>query len=171
MAGKKTEEKERAFEYQLKMLEKEVDNIERGIARFDDHARATRNWTVLTWTGAIAALISQVPQYHQYIGITAVVPLLFWLVDARWTFLLRTFVYRQDKIAEFLNGPNLVESFKKQELVNFKVMDARAKQHRSEPEFKRRVNYLRAFLGYRELSLFYGSLILISVGLEIFFWK
>jgi hypothetical protein len=169
MAEKKTKEKEQAFAYQLKLLEKEVDNIEHGIARFDDHTRAVRNWTVLTWTGAVAAIVSQVPQYHQYIGITAVIPLLFWLVDARWTFLLRAFVYRQDKIAEFLNGPNLLESFKRQELVNFKVLDSRAKQHRNEAEFKRRVNYLRAFFGYRELFFFYGSLILMSIALEIFF--
>jgi hypothetical protein len=136
------------------MLEKEVDNIEHGIARFDDHTRAMRNWTVLTWTGAVAAIISQIPQYHQCICITAVMPLLFWLVDARWTFLLRAFVYRQNKIAEFPNAPNLLASFQHQELVNFKVMDARAKQHRHESEFKRRVNYRRAFFGYRALTFF-----------------
>ncbi|RJP46135.1 MAG: hypothetical protein C4583_19375 [Anaerolineaceae bacterium] len=171
MNEKQSKIKEHAFEYQLRMLEKEIDNIEHGIARFDDHTRAIRNWTVLTWTGAVAAIISQVPQYHQYIGITAIIPLLFWLVDARWTFLLRAFVYRQDKIAEFLNGPNLITSFQRQELVNFKVMDARAKQHRNESEFKRRVNYRRAFFGYRELIFFYGSLILVSLALELFFLK
>jgi hypothetical protein len=171
MDDEQTKAKEHAFEFQLRMLEKEVDNIENGIARFDEHTRAIRNWTVLTWTGAVAAIISQVPQYHQYIGLTAVIPLLFWLVDARWTFLLRAFVYRQDKIAEFLNGPNLITSFQHQRLVNFKVMDARAKQHRNEAEFKRRVNYRRAFLGYRELIFFYGSLILVSIALELFFLK
>jgi hypothetical protein len=161
--------KERTFEYQLRMIEKEIDNIQQGIARFDEQTRAIRNWTVLIWAGAVAAIISQLQEFRQFIGVTAVIPLLFWLVDARWTFLLRAFVYRQDKIAEYLNGPDLLASFQREELVNFRVMDPRAKKHRSEPEFKRRVNYRRAFLGYRELIFFYGSLILISIALEIFF--
>jgi hypothetical protein len=36
---------ERAFEYQLHILEKEVENIESGIVRFDEHTCAIRNWT------------------------------------------------------------------------------------------------------------------------------
>ena len=171
MAEKPNTTKERAFAYRLRILEKEIDNIEHGIARFDEQARATRNWTVLIWTGATTAIVSQLPEFRRFVGVTAFIPLLFWLVDARWTFLLRAFVYRQDKIAEFLNSADLVASFQQQELVNFKILDARAKQHRNEPEFKRRVNYRRAFLSYRELIFFYGSLILISLALEIFFWK
>ena len=156
-----------AFEFQLKLLEIEVDLINKAIARLDEHTRATRNWAIVTWTGSIALSLSDVT-LRQYTIFTAILPVLFWLIDARWTALLRRFLYRLDRITEFLNGSGLVESFRMQRLVDFVVLDPRGRQYKGTKDFSKKTSVLRSALRYGEVSAFYFGLMIISIVLGFF---
>jgi hypothetical protein len=157
--------KEQAFEFQMELLKVEIDLINQTIARFDEHTRATRNWAIVTWTGSIALVLGNA-DLRKYIILTAVLPALFWLIDARWTTLLRRFLYRLDNISEFLNGTGLSESFKQQRLVDFIVLDPRGKQYKGTKEFAKAVNLLRSALRYGKVSAFYFGLMIISIILR-----
>jgi hypothetical protein len=75
-----------------------------------------------------------------------------------------------DKISEYLTSPNFYKSFENSELTGFGILDTRAKNHRSEGEFIKKVNYRRIMLQNKELAFFYGGLMLFSIILGIFFY-
>ena len=146
------EKKERAFQFQLEMFSKEIDIIDKSISRYDEHGRATRNWAVVIWSGTVITILSQLIEFRSFVGVTTIVPLLFWLIDTRWSYLLRANVYRLDKISEYLTSPNFYKSFENSELTEFGILDTRAKNHRSEGEFIKKVNYRRIMLQNKELA-------------------
>jgi hypothetical protein len=160
--------RKRVFEYQLDILKVEIDVINQTIARFDEHTRATRNWAIVTWAGSIAISLGN-QDLRKYIILTAILPIVFWFVDARWTNLIRAFLYRMNKISEFLNDDRFVRSVEQQRLIDFTLLDPRGKQYKKTLEYKKSVNFLRAALKYAEVSIFYLGLTLISIGLGSFF--
>jgi hypothetical protein len=164
--NKKDEFENHAFEFQLEMFKKEIDTINQTISRFDEHARATRNWALVTWAGSIA-LILRDTTLHSYIYFTAFVPILFWLVDARWTSSLRKFLYRQDKINEFLNSADYQKSFEKKTLVGFTLYDPSGSQYKHTKEFRKYINIFRSATKYLEVSAFYIGMIILSIGISI----
>jgi hypothetical protein len=168
-AGNGTPE-ERSFQFQLEMLSKEIDMIDSFIARLDEQGRAFKNWAILVWGGAIVAVLGQTAllDLRKYIFITALVPLLFWAADTRWSYMLRRAVYRLEKISQFITGADFETSFEKSRLVNFWLFDIRAHKHK--PEFKKKITYLNTMLTRPELYFFYGGQIFLSVALGILFW-
>jgi hypothetical protein len=164
------EKKERAFQFQLEMLTKEIDIIDKSISRYDEHGRATRNWAVVIWGGTVVTILSQLTEFRSFVGITTIIPLLFWLIDTRWSYLLRSNMYRMDKISEYLSSEALYKSFKASELIGFWILDPRARKHRGEAEFMKKVNYRRIMLQNKELAYFYGGLMFFSIALGVFFF-
>jgi uncharacterized membrane protein len=159
---------ERAFRYQLKTLTLEIELINKTIARFDEHTRATRNWAIVTWAGSIAVCLGS-KELRPYIIITVALPILFWLIDARWTALLRAFLYRQNKISEFLNDSRFCQSFERNQLVDFKLLDPRGRQYKGTAEYEQYVSFRRVMTKYAEVSVFYFGLTLISIGVGLLF--
>ena len=168
---KETEARERAFQYQLDILSKEIDMIDHEIGRLDEQGRATRNWAILTWGGAIAAILSQLPEFRPYVFVTGIIPVLFWLTDTRWTHLMRSALYRLDKISDFLASEDFLVSFQESKFVNLRLLDPRAKHHRGESRYRQQVNFLRVMVNKPELLFFYGGQILLSIILGLIFWR
>jgi hypothetical protein len=160
--------KDQAFNYQLEMLKTEIGIINQTIARFDEHARATRNWAVVTWAGSIAIALGN-QDLRQYIVLTGILPIIFWLIDARWTSVLRGFLYRQKKVSEFLNDPKYAQSFKEKHLIDFKLLDPKGRQYENNTDYKKSVSLWGAMWKYGEVTFLYFGLMLISVGLGLFF--
>jgi hypothetical protein len=165
---------EEAFKFQLEMIKMEIDFISQGLARFDENGRQTKYWAIITWAGSIALALGQglvqgQQDFRRYIIFTAIIPLVFWLVDSRWTSLIRAFVYRLDKISEFLNDPRFIQSFERRQLVGFTLLDPRARQYRKSDEYKKTVTFWRALMAYREVSVFYLGLAGISLAVGAFF--
>jgi uncharacterized membrane protein len=160
--------KEKAFKYQLDILKVEIDTINKTIARCDEHTRATRNWAIVTWAGSIALGLGS-KDLRQYIILTVVLPILFWLIDARWTSVLRAFLFRQNKISEFLNDSQFSQSFEQKQLIGFKLLDPKGRQYKSTTEYKQYVNFWGAMTKYAEVSVLYIGLALISIGVGLFF--
>lgn len=166
-ARSETTAKERAFEYQLQTLKLEMEYIEHGIARLDEMTQTTKHWAILVWTGSIGLILGR-QVLQQYILFTAIIPLLFWLVDARWRYWLGHFAYRQKKISDFINSPELPKVFEQQTLCGFTVLDPLGKSDRETPEFKKKRTFWRAFKT-AEVSLLYGGMFIISIAAGVFF--
>jgi len=108
------------------------------------------------------------PDLRQYFIFTAIIPIPFWVLNARWTYFLRGFIFRQDKIAEFLNSDQLTESFIQRKLIGIKVLDPRGVQYRKTEEYKKTVNLWRSFK-YPEHSVLYLGLSLLSLLVGLYF--
>ena len=140
------------------------------VGRIDTITQATKNWTVAIWSGGIAlALSSNDVELKKFIILTAVVPFLFWFIDANFRRRQRKFLYRNGKISDFLNSENLKKSFDKKDIVGFYIMDPIGRKHKNEPEFKEFADLFRAFK-FRSLRYFYLGLITISLILGSVFW-
>jgi hypothetical protein len=156
-----------SFEYQLGLLKAEIDIIDKAIARLDEITQTIKNWTILIWIGVITLALSD-PDLRQYIVFTAIIPIPFWILNAKWTYLLRGFIFRQDKIAQFLNSDHFVESFKQQKLVGIQVLDPRGAQYRKTEEYRKIVNFWRSFK-YPEQSILYLGLAIMSIVVGLYF--
>lgn len=156
-----------SFNYQLEFLKLEYGAINEIIKRIDEMTQKNKDWAVLIWAGSISLIISQ-ENLRRYILLTAVLPLLFWFLDAWWRRIQRTCIFRIQKISEFLNGDNLVESFQQKKLVNFHVLDPRGQQYRNTPEYKDFIGILRT-MRFKEVGVFYLGLVFISTALGLFF--
>jgi hypothetical protein len=150
-----------SFAYQLDLLKMEIEIIDKAIARLDDITQTTKNFAIIIWVGLITVAFAD-PDFRQYTIFTALVPLLFWVLDARWRYFLRGFIFRQDKIAEFLNSEKLVESFEENRLIGIKVLDPRGAQYRKTDEYKKTVNFWRS-MRYSEVNIVYIGLSLASI--------
>lgn len=157
-----------SFKYRLEMLRMEVELIDRIIARFDQYTQTTKNWAIVIWAGSIALSLSSV-DLRKYIILTAILPLLFWFIDAWWRRLQKRSILRQSKIEKFLNSERFVDSFRQKKLIDdFKVLDPIGRQYRGTSEYKSSIKFWR-IIKYREISIFYGGLMLISIALGLFF--
>lgn len=160
--------KERAFEYQLETLKYEMAYIEHSIARMDEITQTTKYWAILIWSGSISLILGQ-QTLKQYVLFTAVIPLLFWLIDARWRFWLGHFSDRQGKISEFINSGALEKAMKSYDLSGFIVLDPLGKSNRNDPELKKK-RTLRRSLQSTEVLPFYLGMLLISLSIGTFFY-
>lgn len=156
-----------AFEFQLEILKMEIKTIDSIIGRMDEITQTTKNWAVLTWAGGLAAALGK-EDLRKYIILTAILPFVFWYIDAQWRRLQRRSTYRAHKIREFLNSDALQKSFASSTLVDFTVHDPIGWQYRGTEEYGKWVT-MRRTLQYKEIAGFYGSLVLISLILGIYF--
>ena len=156
---------ERCFEYQLEILGKEIEYLDRIIGRMDTITQATKNWAIVTWTASVGFALGS-EQLRPFGGATAVLPLIFWLIDGTWRRLQKRSVYRTRKISEFLNEGGLAASLKQGKLVNFHVFDLVGSGHAGDEEFKDYVS-LKKTLFFREVFLIYWALAAISLALDL----
>ena len=155
------------LQLQLDILKQELDTISQIIGRIDGITQTTKNWAIVTWTGSLGFMLAR-EDLRQYIIITAILPLLFWFVDAWWRRLQGRSVYRTQQIRDFLNGERLVDSFSQLRVVNFTVFDPTGISHKNDPKYKKTVT-LRRTLFYKEVGVFYLTLAIISIGLGLLF--
>jgi hypothetical protein len=99
---------------------------------------------------------------------TAILPLMFWYVDAYWRHLQKRSIFRTIKIREFLNDERLVKSFEQQNLVDFTVYDLVGQQYQDTTEYKRETSFWGA-IRFPEVGMLYFILSLSSVALGTFF--
>ena len=86
------EAREKSFNCQMEFLKLELESINTITGRIDGITQTIKNWCVVIWAGSIALLLAQ-GQKH-LIFFTAIVPVLFWFVDAWWRRIQRSFIFR-----------------------------------------------------------------------------
>jgi len=154
-----------SFEYLLDILKIEIEFIERGISRLDEIRKAHMNWAIVTWAGSIALLLKTKDLDHLII-LTSLVPLLFWLVTARWSYHQAGFIYRQKKISDFLGSEEFRVACDEQSLKKFILLDPIGNQYKSEEDYKVEVNFWKAFR-YHHIVYLHLGMIIISLILGI----
>lgn len=152
-----------ALGYQLEMLKVEIDTVNASIRQMDEITKSVKEWTVGLWTAAIGgALATQ--NLNRYVGLTAAIPLLFWLVDTWHRRIQRKFIWRSIEISEFLNSELLHESFAQQKLVGFTLLDPKARVTKREG-YEEFISW-RRIMFFRSRSILYLGL----AGLSIIVW-
>ncbi len=73
--------------------------------------QAIKNWSVVVWGGSIAVLLG-VQELRQFVILTGLVVLPFWISEGRWRSYIERFIHRQNKISDFLNSEDFIQSFK-----------------------------------------------------------
>jgi len=155
----------RALSYQLDFLKTEIEIVNGLIDRMDGTAQTTKNWAIVTWSGAVGLALRE-EQLRPFIVLTALLPILFWYIDAVWRHLQRRSTYRLIKIRDFLNGEELLQSLELGRLEGFLVLDPVGRQYRGTPEYERHVSLWRT-LRFPEVAVFYAVPALVSVILGI----
>ena len=155
------------FAFKLELLKTEIELVTRNIERVDSNSQTFKNWTVVTWAGSLA-LALQTPDLRDFVILTASIPLAFWFIDSWYRRNLRRFIYRLYQISSFLNDARLANSFRRQDIVNFQILDPFGRTHKETPEFKEKITLTGTAL-YPGISVLYLSLTAISLCLGIFF--
>ena len=153
--------------YQLDLLKLELGTINGIIERIDGITQATKNWSVVTWAGGVGLALSQ-PALRRFVVLTAILPMLFWFIDAVWRRLQARSIYRMRKIREFVNNDGLARSFEMGRLHGFVVLDPTGTQYKDAPDYEAFVS-LRRTLEYREVATFYAVPVLVSILLQLLF--
>ena len=119
------------FDFKLEILKGELASIDKIIERMDNLAQATKNWAVLIWAGSISLGLGKDAGGNRTIILcfTAIIPLLFWLMDAFFRKLQRRSTYRLERIKEFLNSEDFTKSYQERQFINFNVLDAVGRQY------------------------------------------
>ncbi len=155
--------REELFAYQLDFLKLEFQHINDAIGRIDETTAKVKNWAIVTWAGSLGLALKD-PQLRPFLWLTALLPLLFFFVDAWWRRIQRSFIFRIQKMAEFLNGNNLMDSFRERQVKRIYILDPRAKQWSKSKEYESFTSVFRT-MRFNEVAAFYLGLSLLSVGL------
>jgi len=161
-------EKQIAFEFQLELIKKELDILNNCIDKIDTVTQGFKNWTILLWSGSvILAFGKDATEFQGKYLLTAIIPFLFWVLDAWWRRIQREFIFRNNKISDFFNSPNFAQSFQQNEIIGLRMYDLRGSKSGEKQEYKRFTSLKRAFL-FKTVGVFYLGLILISCGLYVY---
>jgi hypothetical protein len=154
------------IDLQVEFLKLEIETVNSAIRQMDEFSKNIKQWAITLWTGAVGgALVT--PRLAQYIMLTAMIPMLFWLVDARYRRIQQMFIWRSTRISTFLNDAAMLDAcFREGRVVGFKVFDPAGRGDADLPEYKVFVHWKRP-LRFSSLSSLYAGLILMSVFVGI----
>ena len=150
------------FRYQLDILMKEIDLIDKTIGRLDEILLRNRNWRTTLWAGLIAIILQQGNFEKSFILATSILPLLFWVIDVRWKMALLRSSDRQKVITDFLNSPALAEAFETNTISSIGLLDPVGV---SLPAGE--WNYFVKAIRYKDTPIFYPALVLCNLLLSI----
>lgn len=157
------------LEFQLDVLKMEIDQIQDIVGRIDEITQQVKYWTVFLWAGSISLIISSSNiELRNYLWFPAVIPLLFWMVDAYLRRRQRRFLFRNRKISEFINSKDLATSFNQKKIQNFILLDPLGLQY-NEHEVKRFVNISKT-MWFKSMRTFYLSLIIFTIFIQLFLY-
>jgi len=142
------------IEYQFDLLKKELDLIDTAIRQIDDITKGIKNWAIVTWTAALGvALVTD--QLKQCIWVTAIIPLLFWLLDGSYRRVQRTFIIRNREISIYVNSDDFKSDIQSENGLTFSLLQMRKKSTRWK-------DCMLGVLLFRTVSLLYIGLAVIS---------
>jgi hypothetical protein len=161
-------DKQPAFEFQLDLIKRELDILNSCIDKIDTVTQGFKNWTILLWSGSvILAFGKDATEFQGKYLLTAIIPLLFWVLDAWWRRIQREFIFRNNKISDFFNSPDFTRSFEQKEIIGLRMYDLRGSKSGDKQHYEKFTSLKRAFL-FKTVGVFYLGLILISCSLFVY---
>jgi len=145
----------RLLDIQLEMLNAELNHIGGAIRQHDEITKSVKNWAVVTWTASIGLALKE-PDLHRFLWITAIVPLVFWVVDGSFRRIQRSFIGRVREISNFVKSPAFRTAGEKGAPLEFPLLLMRRKA----ANFK---DTLPGTMLFRSVSLLYVGLAACSV--------
>lgn len=157
-------EPKRLIDIQLEMLTAELNHIDGAIRQHDEITKSIKNWVVVTWTASIGLSLKE-SDLHSFIWMTAIVPLVFWIVDGSFRRIQRTFIGRVRQISDYVNSPGFRTAAENGSALEFPLLLMRRKTN----DFK---DTLLGTMLFRSVSLLYVGLALCSIAVWLIVkWK
>ena len=149
-------EPKRLIDIQLEMLNTELTHIGGAIRQADDITKSVKNWAVVTWTASIGLALKE-KDLHPFVWMTAIVPLVFWIVDGSFRRIQRTFIARVREISDYVNSPTFRIAAEKGGPLEFPLLRMR----RRTGDFQ---DTLPGTMLFRSVSLLYVGLAVCSLA-------
>ncbi len=159
------EQKPSQLDYQLDFLRLEVETINASIRQYDEITKNIKQWAITLWTAAVGGSLAK-PELNKYVGLTAIIPILFWYVDSIHRSGQRRFIWRTLMIKDFLNDGRLEQSIAAGKLTDFEVFNPAARSKGDGEEAMRAFTSLRRTMKFRSVSILYLGLAFLS----LFIW-
>ncbi len=163
--GTSLEKKNDAINFQLDCLKIEISQIETVIGRLETYSQNSRNFSIALWIGGLTIMIGD-SSLRPFLFLTSIIPILFWIIDARWIRFAKGPMIRAREIKNFINSSDLQATISAGRLHDFIVYDVMGEQYRGTEEYSRRTSFWH-IIGYRTLYLHYGTMIILSLTLSI----
>jgi len=171
----------------LTLLQKEMDYIEGTVKNLDDIIHKTKNFAFLTWGGSLYLIAGHLEDIQEYkLGLyllTAVIPVLYWIMDYRWRKHLLQCGMRKQAITNFINSTGFRAWVKDPDALpekeQFPLYDP-VGWHFTRSNFPQGA-YASQYLVddsslvwqkvafYKDAYLFYGAMIVLSIAFSIFY--
>lgn len=142
-------QEQRVFDIQLGILKTELSHIDSAIRQHDEITKSVKNWAIVTWTASVG-LALQDKNLHPFIWVTAVVPILFWIVDGTFRRIQRSFIKRIKQIRKFINSKEFIVAAENGTPIEFELLWMRDTT-RKEPLYR---------------TMYYRSVKLLYIGLS-----
>jgi len=117
----------KVFDRQFELMTLELNLINNEIRSLDEITRNVKQWAIVAWTGALGVALGN-PALKPALWATAFLPLSFWLVDASFRRIQRTFIVRAQDIADYVNSPAFLTSASAQTPMAFHLLEMRNEQ-------------------------------------------
>jgi hypothetical protein len=108
-----------------------------------------------TWTASVGVSLAS-NELKKFIWLTAVIPILFWILDASYRRVQRTFIGRNRKIREFINSDDFKNAATLEEPFDFNLLEMRIKSD----DWK---DKMLGVMIFRTVWVLYGGLSFLSI--------
>lgn len=151
------------FDCQFELMKTELSFCNSAIRQHDEITKSIKSWSIVTWTGSVGLAMSTT-DLKPYIMLTAVVPLVFWIVDASFRRIQRSFIVRISEISKYINSDAFAQAAISHSRLGFELLTMRTRR----PLLASGLKYWRknSFFGvmlFRSVSLLYIGLMTISI--------
>lgn len=151
------------LEEQLALLRAEIELINSSIRQMDEITKSIKEWAIVTWAGAVGVCLADTSLRPRLL-LTAILPLLFWLVDASFRRVQRRFIYRMRVIRTFVNE-RLPIAVTSGQVTDFVLLDPAAETGDALARDEHR-DWLRV-LAFGTLSILYVGLATASIVVHV----
>lgn len=149
------------FEHRFEILKMEIEIIEGTIRKIDDIGNNVKKWAILTWGGSIAIMLQE-DALRPFLLASAVLPVVFLIVDARWRIIQRHFVFRMQKVSDFINSAAFKNATETGDFGSFTLLDPFGRSHEGDIEFKRFSSFFHV-VRFETVSWIYIGLVTLSI--------
>jgi hypothetical protein len=115
------------FSKQMELLKLQLTLIDNAIRQLDEITKSVKNWAIVAWTGSVGIALAT-PELRPYLGLSGILPLLFWVVDGSYRRVQRTFIVRVSQISEYINGAEFKRCAATETAMDFALLEMRVKK-------------------------------------------